>query len=178
MRLINEQLTKRPPDPRDRMFRVGAMSEASAVMLDQLSCTAPIELYRAPFAFLEDPGESTLTYKDLTAKGEDTGVGGSKVDDTVQIQIETGRTVFHLQNNRAEFCIICHNLTEPGLFKPYFILTVDPSRSSRARNYMVSIVNSLVSQKAVFEFEPVYVPVSSMYGSLYNPLVQKDHGGF
>lgn len=178
MRLINEQLTKRPPDPRDRMFRVGVMSEKSALDLNQLSCTAPIELYKSPFAFLEDPGQSMLTYADLTKKVQETGVGGSNTVELELVEIETGRTVFHLQNSRAEFCIICHNLTKPGHFKPYFILTVDPSRSSRSRNYLVGMVNALVSQKAVFEFEPVYVPVDSMYGELYNPLVQKDHGGF
>jgi hypothetical protein len=147
-------------------FKLGRMTAKCAEDLYELTRTAPIECYKAPFAFLEDP----------TAPGPQTS-GAPAIE---SYQVVTGRAVFHEDAHRTEFCIICEPViptVDP--FKPYFILVVDPARSSRAMKYLVGIVNVLVARKTVFQFEPVYADVISNYATLYNPLVQEpSSGGF
>jgi hypothetical protein len=145
-------------------FKLGRMTKDSAEELYELTRTAPIECYKAPFAFLEDPASPGVQTADAPA--------------VESYQVVTGRAVFHADAHRTEFCIICQPVIQTvDPFKPYFILVADPARSSRAMKYLVGIVNVLVARKAVFQFEPVYVDLLSNYASLYNPLTQESSSG-
>lgn len=149
------------------VFPVGIPTAETVQYLTEVSGQSPLPMFSRSPLFLCSPVDRPMRVPGCAPEGT-----------VIYARPSYGAGYYNPVTQLTEFDVVCvltntsYRALLPGMSTsslPYFVLAVDPNRSTAARRFCVNVLNVLMDRGAPLEYELAYLPMDHEAARSFNP---------